>query len=630
MCGIVGCLEKTKCIDRGVVQNMMNMLTHRGPDDQGYEQFNIAGGNLGMGFVRLSIRDLSEAGHQPMYNKSGEIALTLNGEIYNADELRQPLIDAGYQFRSTSDTEVLLYLYECYGIDKMLKMLDGMYAVCIVDKAKDCFYLIRDRLGEKPLYTYDNGDTLLYASEYKAFYCHPCFKAELNQVSVDEYFLFRYVAGGETLLKGVRNLQPGSYLKIDAIGVQQTIYWDFPDEKQNEISYDESKQGYERLLKTSLQRRLISDRKVGLQLSGGVDSSLLAHMASPMLKEKLQTFSIVFEDTRYSEKQYQDEVVKKEGCEPHFFEYSPKMFFDCWRECTWYFEAPMNHEGSLGLLFLNRRSKDYVTVMLCGEGSDETLGGYGQFYNYAKLLEGGIIPFTFNLFKRTLRTCCLPIFFDYDGEVIHGSQYIRDDMFYRLRPGGRRSIKRVYDKRRKLMGNGDKHMGKLRRWMNYETKTYMQDLLMRADKTSMASSMEVRVPFIMPQLVEYACKIPDQYLVDTSKDIHHGTKSLLKDICSKVYGQDFTYRKKSGFAAPVLRFFCEPEVKKYIETVLIPGIERRGVINHKEIKKMWEKCKRKKGDSYSIQWPLWCAFSFELWAQMYLDKSPQEWIHIEF
>ena len=385
MCGIMGCLERCNKVDAGVVHNMMELLRHRGPDDDGYEQFAIAGGELGMGFVRLSIRDLSPAGHQPMFNKTDDIAITLNGEIYNADDLRQPLLDAGYTFNSTSDTEVLLDLYELYGIDKMLPMLDGMYAICIVDKRNNCFYLIRDRLGEKPLYIWHYGETLLYASEYKAFYCHPRFKAQLNQDAVDEYFLFRYVSDGDTLLKGVSNLQPGSYLKVDADGIHKTVYWKFPDVDPNKLSFEENKECYDELLKTSLRRRLISDRKLGLQLSGGVDSSYLAHIAQPMIEERLHTFSITFKDKWYSEEQYQEHVIKKENCVPHNFEYSPQMFFDCWRECTWFFEAPMNHEGTLGLLFLNRRSKDYVTVMLCGEGSDEVLGGYSRFYMQEKI-----------------------------------------------------------------------------------------------------------------------------------------------------------------------------------------------------------------------------------------------------
>jgi asparagine synthase (glutamine-hydrolysing) len=631
MCGIVGCIDRKNNVDARIINTMMDILKHRGPDDKGYEQFEIAGCNFGMGFIRLSIRDLSEAGHQPMFNKDGDIVITLNGEIYNADELRQPLIDAGYTFKSTSDTEVLLDLYELYGIDKMLPMLDGMYAVCIVDKRADCIYLIRDRLGEKPLYIWDNGDTFLYASEYKAFYCHPVFKAELNEEAIDEYFLFRYVSYGDTMLKGVKNLRPGSYLKIDAEGVHQTTYWELPSATPNSMNYEANKHKYEELLKKSMRRRLISDRKVGLQLSGGVDSSYMAHIAQPMLDERLHTFSIIFEDKKYSEEQYQEQVIKQEKCEPHNFVYSSQMFFDCWRECTWYFEAPMNHEGTLGLLYLNRRSKDFVTVMLCGEGSDETLGGYTRFFSEAQMLKGWWpLRLVINQAKEFIHTKHLPNYFSKEAAVIHSTQYVSDDMFCRLRSGGRKAIRKVYNKRLLLLNKAKSNDGTLRSLMNYEIQTYMQDLLMRADKTSMASSIEVRVPFIMPEIVEFASTIPDKYLVDTSKDVKHGTKVIIKDLCADVYGENFTYRNKMGFSAPVLRYFCAPEVSDYIDCVIMPGIKQRGVVDYKEVQKMWAICKESNGNDYEHQWPLWCAFSFELWAQMFLDNNPATWKHVVF
>ena len=607
----------------------MDLLKHRGPDDKGYEQFEIAGYDFGLGFVRLSIRDLSEAGHQPMINTDGDIVITLNGEIYNADELRQPLIEAGYTFRSASDTEVLLDLYELYGIDKMLPMLDGMYAVCIVDKRENCVYLIRDRLGEKPLYIWDNGDTFLYASEYKAFYCHPDFKAELNEEAVDEYFLFRYVSDGDTLLKGVNNLCPGSYLKIDVSGVHQTVYWKLSDVIPNSMNYEDNKRRYEELFKKSMRRRLISDRKVGLQLSGGVDSSYMAHIAQSMLDERLHTFSITFEDKKYSEEQYQQQVIKQEDCEPHNYVYSSKLFFDCWRECTWFFEAPMNHEGTLGLLYLNRQSKDYVTVMLCGEGADETLGGYNRFFSAEQMLKGWWpLRLSISKAKEFIRTKHLSNYYSKEFAVIHSTQYVSDDMFCRLRSGGRKAIRKVYNKRSLLLGKLKSNDGALRSLMNYEIRTYMQDLLMRADKASMASSIEVRVPFIMPELVEFTSTIPDNYLVDTSKDIDHGTKVIVKDLCASVYGEDFTYRKKKGFSAPVLRYFCAPEVRDYIDSVIMTGIKQRGVVDYKEVQKMWAICKKTNGNDTEHQWPLWCVFSFELWAQMYLDINPAKWKHI--
>lgn len=626
MCGIVGCFEIKRKVNAEVVHRMMDILKHRGPDDAGYEPFEIAGGNLGMGFVRLSIRDLSSAGHQPMFNANKDIAVTLNGEIYNADELRQPLINAGYSFNSTSDTEVLLYLYEFYGLDKMLPMIDGMYAICIVDKRNDCFYLIRDRLGEKPLYLYETDNVLLYASEYKAFYCHPDFKADLNESVVDEYFLFRYISDGDTLLKGVHNLRPGSYLKVSADGQKHVVYWDFPNVKPNNLSYEENKKKYYELLKTSLRRRLISDREVGLQLSGGVDSSYMAHLIPQITGEQLHTFSVVFADRKYTEEKYQKKVVEQEKCDAHYYEYNSDMFFDCWRECTYYLEAPMNHEGSIGLLLLNRRSKDIVTVMLCGEGADETLGGYNHFLLMRSMMKHPSLHFAYTLLNWHRGNGWR---WSLDDTLIGTTQSVPSYMFSRLRDNGSKRIENVYKKRRKILsetaGRG------VRRYMNYDTKTFMQDLLIRADKTSMASSIEMRVPYIMPELVELVCQIPDKHLVKSLpiKTIPNSSKRILKDLCTEVYGKDFTNRPKVGFTAPLLDFFRAPEVASYIEHKLLPGIKDRGVVNYEEVMKMWQECLNTTGNKLPILWPLWLVFSFELWAQMYLDNTPLNWQHVD-
>lgn len=626
MCGITGCFVRKGKVEEPIVRSMMEIMRHRGPDDSGYKQYRISEGELGMGFVRLSIRDLSLAGHQPMLNKDGTIAITLNGEIYNADELRPQLEAAGCTFNSTSDTEVLLNLYIQYGIKKMLSMLDGMYAICIADTVNDCFYLIRDRIGEKPLYIYEKDNVLLYASEYKSFYCHPSFKAELDDNAVSEYFLFRYVSDGDTLLKGVKNLQPGSYLKIDSKGSHHIIYWDFSVKHSNNYSFEDNKNKYKEILKKGLRRRLISDRKVGLQLSGGVDSSYLAHLIPQITNEPLHTFSIVFDDKAYSEEDYMSQVINKVNCVPHSFAYTPDLFFSCWRELTWYFEAPMNHEGSLGLFYLNRRAKEHITVMLCGEGADETLGGYNRFYFQHCLMFHPAVRFInwYRNLKKGEHSLSI------SDSFISSTQYVSNKMFSRLFVDAKQRKKSVFNKRKRIFeitpGDG------LRKYMNYEAKTYMQDLLMRADKTSMASSIELRVPYIMPDLVEFACEIPDSQLVSHTlgRTTAQHTKKILKSLCSDIFGSMFTFRKKRGFPAPICEYFRSPLVASFIETVLFPGIKKRGIVNYTEVLNMWNICKMSSSNNLDVQWPLWCVFSFELWAQMYIDNSPSIYHHEVF
>lgn len=625
----MGYIHANKEVDKHVILDMQKLLRHRGPDDNGTDLFNIACrvkgvDNCAIAFDRLAIRDLSLSGHQPMHDDTNDIVIAFNGEIYNADDFREELVKKGYFFRGHSDTEVLLYMYKEEGIDGMLKKLDGMYAICIADKQNDCIYLVRDRIGEKPLYYYQKEDFLMFASEYKAFYCHPSFKAELNEDVVDEYFLFRYISNGDTLLKGVKNLTPGSYLKITSTEIKQKIYWTLPDVAPNNLSEGENKEKLNQLLRKSLQRRLISDRKIGLQLSGGVDSSYLAYLAQDFLKEPLQTYSITFKEKDYSEEKYIDNVNKKLGCVPNKYEFNPQMFLQYWKDCTYYFESPMNHEGSLGLIFLNHCAKDNgVSVMLCGEGADETLGGYSYFPRMANRIQYHNIMYEIlKSLKDLLRYKALPKIKTKSDTFISYTQYISDRAFKKIRSADKKRIEQVYEKRRKIWretpGNN------IRKCMNYSILTYLEDLLMRADKTSMASAMEVRVPFLMPELVEFECTIPDKYLVKgAARNAMRSTKMLLKSLCADVYGELFAYRGKRGFSMPLLGFMSDPKVIEFIEARVLPGIKTRGVLNYECIANMWESRNKSSNFSYVEKFfTLWCCFSFELWAQMYLDNSP--------
>ena len=271
----MGVLDTQTKIDIHLLETMQRALFHRGPDDSGLEIFSMDSSkksylnNVGIAFDRLSIRDLSMKGHQPMFSEDKSVMIAFNGEIYNSEELRPALLKKGYTFNSNSDTEVLLKLYHCFGIDKTLSMLDGMYAICIVDYRSNEMFLIRDRIGEKPLYIYQDDHKLLFASEYKAFYAHPEFKAEIDETAMDEYFMFRYTSGEQTFLKDVRNLTPGSYLKISTKGVSHHVYWTLPESTISKKSFDECKKDFDNLLKKSVSRRLISDRPIGCQLSGG-------------------------------------------------------------------------------------------------------------------------------------------------------------------------------------------------------------------------------------------------------------------------------------------------------------------------------------------------------------------------
>jgi len=644
MCGITGIIERKKSVSVDILKSMQKTLKHRGPDDNGYATFNLknndAPQNIGVAHVRLSIRDLSANGHQPMYNNEGNIMIAFNGEIYNSEELRPLLVDK-YKFKSHSDTEVLLYMYQEFGLDETLKRIDGMYAICMVDFRQEVMYLIRDKVGEKPLYYYDNGETFMFASEYKAFYCHPDFKAEIDEDNVDEYFLFRYVADGKSLLKGVTNLKPGSYIRYGGGKIEHVQYWELPESSaQNKLSDIEYKQKFEELLRKSVSRRSISDVPVGIQLSGGVDSSVLSYYLKENLKGNLNSYSIVMDEFKFSEEKYVDHVNKTLSLAPHKIPYNAENFFNTWLETTWYFEQPMNHEGTIGLLKLNKIAKENVSVMMCGEGADESLAGYNRFfYNFNnktfsyRLLQ----PYRYckgKLFganKWKFLTSMYTSTKDTNRQFITLIQSLSNDTFNHLRPKPIKNIETLIDERYAMM-NRTKSEG-LQKLVNYELYTYLQDLLMRADKVSMASSLELRVPYIMPELLEFEATMPDSLRINIKKKrAGLSTKIILKELCSKLFGRDFTYRDKVGFYVPVHDYFKSGETKIFIEEKILPGIKRRGLLNYDYIYGIWNKLVTKGFDYSDMQSRhlLWSTFSFELWAQMYIDNNPLTWEHKEF
>lgn len=626
MCGIMGVLERRGSVDETVLRKMQESLRHRGPDDSGLEVFNLKDSSkesqacqLGVAFVRLSIRDLSPTGHQPMWDSEKKVCIAMNGEIYNADELRSELDDVS--FVGTSDTEVFLNLYLKKGLEYTLKNVDGMFAICLVDLQNQKAYLIRDRIGEKPLYIFENAESMLFASEYKAFYCHPGFKAVLDEEALSEYLLFRYPAGGRTFLKGVWNLAPGSYLEVSATSVSHHVYWELPKSYDNRKSFDDNKETLKELILKSVKRRLASDRPVGIQLSGGVDSSYLCSVVKNDCKKDLETYSIVLDDEQLNEQPYIEKVEDQLKLKYHHFRYQSSDFLKLWKQTTYFFEAPMNHEGTLALLQLNQMASQQVAVMLCGDGPDECMGGYERFYKMDGLMRrsNGLAWWGVKLKHLLLGDTQ---YLSKDRLFISFSRFIGNADIKGLRPKQFRSdIRKSLRARRKIMQRFGREQG-MRRYLNYEMATYMQEILMRTDKASMASSLEVRVPYLMPELLEFLQSVPERQLVDYRSNMMYGTKMILKSLCEEVFGEEFTYRWKEGLSVPTKDLFGDNLCREYVESSLLPGIKKRELMDYEYVLKLWRRVIDDGETQGSNIQALWCALSFELWAQMYLDGSP--------
>ncbi len=619
MCGIVGFFNKNTYVDEKPIHKMIDLIRHRGPNDEGLEILNMYNGshNVIAGFVRLSIRDLSMNGHQPMYNDDKSIMITFNGEIYNADELREQLINEGIKFRSRCDTEVILKLYEKIGLEKTLEKLNGMFGIALFDLNKDCIYLIRDRLGEKPLYYYNQTDIFMYASEYKAFYANPDFKPQLNENSIDEYCLYRYVSDNETLLKGVYCVRPGHYIAINSNGMEEKRYYNIPAYNVNKTCVSDEE--FEQQIIKSIKSRMVSDIEVGVQLSGGVDSSIAMYIANKD-NGNMKSFSMIFDNERYSEEKYIKMALKKSGGDPYMYKMPKVGYLKALQNATWNLEAPVNHHGSVQLQYLCKNAQEKVNVILTGEGADELMGGYSwypvsMYYDDKKFIWK--IRTLFHKIKKTSHMYWedKSDFSDEEIFMLSDSQ-TAPNLIEGLRP--QLDYKKVLEKRKKIYDscNGERIEKKL----NYEMKTFMVDLLMRQDKVSMSSSIECRVPFVDQDLIEYVRKnISTDDLVKkqsfgTSKQ---NTKLILKRLATKYFGKEFANRKKMGLPSPLNEYFYEEDFERYMNNVILPGIKNRGIFNYSYVKECYD-------NRINLTNVVWRALTFEMWAMMYLDNNGRD------
>jgi len=637
MCGIAGIINLDGSrVDARVLRNMADIQRHRGPDDQGFRLFSLQEGRSaeirdglspavgtlfsgGLAFNRLSILDLSTQGHQPMTNADESVMIIFNGEIYNAFDFRSELEAKGFKFRSRTDTEVLLYLYEAYGFDGMLERANGMFALAIVDLRTREMLIARDHLGVKPLYWWSNRNTLLFASEVKSFLEHPEFHPELDHANLDEYLAFRYCAGEEHLLKGVRQLRPGHMMRVAGRDVSVRRYWEIPDEAERApMTEKEAIDGLEARLRTAVHRQLLSDVKVGCQLSGGVDSSLVSVFARSHFDADMDTFSIVFDDELYSEERWISQAAAVARADSHRYMFTADSFLHGLEKATWHLDQPINHPNSLGIYHLSERARSDVTVLLSGEGADELLGGYMRFYYTSvqpriapfmpmlKHLPGAGDKFLRNFGMRGSRM----------ESFLSASLFQRPNELLRLRPEA--SLEPAMDRRETIFREG--HSDHLSNCLKFDMQTYLVDLLVRQDKMTMAHSIENRVPFLDRELVGYVRAIPPGLLVDRTirpfGNRMRNTKVLLKKLAERWFPSDFVYRRKSGFSLPLHEYFRDQRFAELMENRILPGIEGRGWLKAGVVRDWW---KGLSSLDVGMDETLWISIALELWATQFLD-----------
>lgn len=646
MCGFAGLISFAgKPVDPDTLRAMTSIAQHRGPDDQGLRLFSLKTGlskeiaieqgsppphetfEGGVGFNRLSILDLSPNGHQPMANSDGTIFIVFNGEVYNAFDYTKLLASRGYRFRGHSDTEVILYLYEEFGIEGCLERLNGMFAFAIVDMRKREIHVARDHLGIKPLYWANHQGTFSFASEAKSLLAQPGFPREVDESMLDEHLLFRYNAGSGYLMKHISQLRPGFRIKADAKGaVSVHQYYEIPDCEPVEMTDAQAMEKFSEAFERSVKSQLISDVKLGCQLSGGIDSSLVTSVARERFGQNMDAFSIIFADNAVSEEKWMRQAAEITKTTNHCYPLTFEFFFDHVRDATWHYDAPINLGNAVGLYLLSKEAKKHVTVLLSGDGADELMGGYPRFY-LAALRRNmmRVMPLARHLPKigpKLARNFDSPPGLDDDAWFIKHSSAMRDGQVMALRPSA--NLDAPLQRRLAMFREGKSTY--LNNCNKFDMQTFMVELLIRQDKMMMAHSVENRVPMLDKDLVALARALPQRLRISDRvlrpSPMEAGTKVLLKKMAEKRFGYEFVHRRKVGFGLPLMDYFSDPRFGALLNDSLLPGITKRGWLDPQVIRS-WHRQICEQRNPWVTE-AMWSVVSLELWAQEFLDDGSVE------
>ena len=630
MCGICGIFlfDKIQRVNREVLSDMNRQIAHRGPDDDGF----FVDGNVGLAMRRLSIIDI-RTGHQPLSNEDGSIWIVFNGEIYNHGELRKDLISRGHRYRTQSDTETIVHLYEEYG-KNCVQYLRGMFAFAIWDRSRRSLFIARDRLGIKPLYYRHQGDTFLFGSEIKTILNYPHVRPEFNRGTLAEYLAFGYIAGEETMYAGINKLLPGHTLILeeDKRALQIEPYWDL------NIQSDDGKRPYEHYVSEYRERledcvssHLMSDVPLGVFLSGGLDSSAVAALTTKIRQEPIQTFSVGYGEQEFSELPYARTVAEHLRSRHHEIHVNWGDFFQTLPRLIWHEDEPVVWPSSVALYFVARLAREHVTVVLTGEGSDETLAGYTRYAwtllnsrmdrvyrsmtpaGLRALLRSaiGLTPIS-AAYKRKLEHTFLgrdgaswPSFY-FDNFYCAFSASDQDEL---LTPDAKESA-------------GDPYAGSMHYWngssgdllhrlLYTDIKTYLVELLMKQDQMSMAASIESRVPFLDHALVEFTATIPAKY---STKGM--AGKCILKSAVADLLPEAIMSRKKMGFPTPWEYWLKGPQLEVLEQLLLEPRTLQRRLFRQEILQRLFAEHRSGARDHGSRIWRL---LNLELWLRVCVD-----------
>jgi asparagine synthase (glutamine-hydrolysing) len=604
---------------------MLDTIRHRGPDDEGI----YTAAEVGLGHRRLSIIDLA-TGHQPLSNEDGTVWIVFNGEIYNYQDLRSFLLSKGHKFTTQTDTEVIVHLYEELGPD-CLNELRGMFAFAIWDGNQKTLFLARDRVGIKPLYYSLTAKSLVFASEIKAILADPAVVRAVDPGVVDRFLTFLYSPGDETLLKGIQKLPPGCCLIAKDGRAEVRQYWDLSFQKPSErLSQQAAERRLVDLLSETVKLHMIADVPVGILLSGGVDSTAVLSFAMESTNKEVSSYTVGFSDAGVAdERPYAKLAAETYGTRHHDMTITAADFVECLPRYVWHMEEPVCEPPAIAMYYVSKLARKHVKVLLSGEGGDEAFAGYSNYRNLVWLERikrgcsplSGVVARGLQFADSALGLSRLAKYGPLMSSPFPDYYYSRTSNPY-LNSGGRlgelysadfaQSIDRESSLQpvRRLQSHV-RGQNNLDAMLYIDTKTWLpDDLLLKADKMTMANSLELRVPLLDHRLLEFAASLPAGFKL---KDFR--TKYIFKKALSKRIPHEIRNRKKAGFPVPY-ESWIRNELKETVWSVLM---DRRTVNRGYFCKRAVERLLRENANDGKRSREIFSLLTLELWHRTFLD-----------
>ncbi len=604
MCGIAGIVTNdSKRLE--IVKKMGKRIEHRGPDGEGY----FSDDYIALAHRRLSIIDIS-TGNQPMYNEDKSIVVVFNGEIYNYIELKDELKKLGHKFKTKSDTEVLVHGYETWGKD-LPKKLRGMFAFAIYDIKDKILFLARDNFGIKPLYYAFMNNTFMFASEIKAFLDVPTFEKKFNESILETYLEFSFVPTEETFFKGVYRLDAGNLLIFKDNKITKERYFKL-DFKEQKMDYEKTVDKIAKTMEESVEKHLLSDVEVGSFLSSGVDSSYIVSLAKPN-----KTYTIGYDISKYNESDYAKDLTSRLNIKNTSKKIGKEEYMQNLSKIMYHLDEPTSDPAAISLYFVAKLASKDVKVVLSGEGADEFFGGYNYYREEVDYKFYNKIPYPIRFVIGKIAS----LFPEVRGFnfLVRRGQKLENSYIGVNRNFSKKMANKLLNKRYKLQAQDVtkevyeefKGYANIDKMQAIDIKFWlMKDILLKADRMTMASSIEGRVPFIDKEVFKLASSLPFEYKVTKEN-----TKVALRDAAKKVIPTDAYKKKKLGFPVPIREWMKQDDVYTEIKTMFNSSTSKQ-FFNNKLLNKLLEEHKENKKDNYRKIWNIFC---FLKWYEVFFQ-----------